>query len=309
MFEKLIFEETANCQMPGPDLPGSNMKSFNLPYCSLLIAAICGALFFLAPPGAAAQQQQKSNAYVFWDFGDQADNVENIDQKIRIAKTAPGTQWVMTWTWAGDSHGGYLGFNIDEQGKGQALFSLWNADQAKGPNCQTFGGEGEGWSCRMPFEVNPETVYGLRLARTRVEASGVWWSAWIIENAGSDSPTEHFLGEIHVSPQSKFIRGNSINDFSEYFGRVVPECRQVPVSLVFIAPPAANREKDSDNYVLNSRRNGNSNPNDNPCRNGDESEGNFFKIEDYDFGFGAGALMFIGGTADDYTMPEGAESE
>ncbi len=254
---------------------------------------------------ASAQQQQYANAYAFWEFGDKVNDVENIDQTIWIAKPATGTQWVLIWNWVADpAHGGYLGFNTGDDGKSQALFSLWNADQAKGPNCKTFGGEGEGWSCRMPLEIKADTYYKLRLARTRSDKQGVWWSAWYYEDAGSDSPVEHFLGEIRVNNKMTFIRGNSISNFSEFYGRSVPKCSQVPISILALAPPAANKSKTVDEYARNSTFRSGSDPGDNPCKTGNEGAGNILKVEAFDFGLGAGAVIYIGGTAKDHVKPQ-----
>ena len=48
-----------------------------------------------------------------------ANDVQNVEQKIWIALSAPASQWVMTWAWEADSaNGGYLGFNTDENGNG-----------------------------------------------------------------------------------------------------------------------------------------------------------------------------------------------
>jgi hypothetical protein len=102
------------------------------------------------------------------------------------------------------------------------------------------------------------------------------------------------------------IRANSIMNFSEYFGRVVEKCSMVPLSILAVAPPAANKEENGENYARNSKRNGNSNPNDNPCKTGDEATGNLFRVDDYDF-FGAGAIVFAGATPDEYNAPEGLE--
>lgn len=250
-----------------------------------------------------AQQQQYANAYAFWDFGQNSNAVQTVDQKIWVALQAPSTQWVMTWSWTADpAHGGYLGFNTDENGKGQALFSLWNATQATGSNCQQFGGEGVGWSCRMPFEIRSDVFYNLRLARTKTEADGVWWGAWIDENPSSDAK-EYFLGEIKVQSAMNIIRGNSINDFSEYYGQVQEKCSTVPFSILGVTPPAANKDE-SGNYSLNSKSNGASNPQENPCKTGDEPQGALFKAEDYDFGFAKGTLIFFGGTSNDHTLPD-----
>ncbi len=268
-----------------------------------MVAAIAVAMPLLT----AAQQQQYANAYVYWEFGEKSNDVTDVDQNIWIAKTATGSQWVMTWAWTADpAHGGYLGFNTSDEGNGQALFSLWNADKAVGKSCAKFGGEGEGWSCRMPFEVKENVAYRLHLARIRTEKDGVWWAASLIENPASDSPAEHKLGEIRVNAKMNAIRGNSINNFSEFFGGVKAKCSQVPLSIFATAPPLANRSGD-DLYKYTARRNGQSDPKENPCKTGNEKAGNLFKAEDYDFGYGEGAIIFLGGTKTEHVLPEGLE--
>jgi hypothetical protein len=214
----------------------------------------------------------------------------------------------MTWAWVADpAHGGYLGFNTNADGKGQALFSLWNATAATGGNCQQFGGEGTGWSCRMPFEIKTDVFYQLRLSLTKSEADGVWWSAWIVENPGSDAPQEHALGEIKVATAMNTIRGNSINDFSEYYGQTQEKCSTVPLSILGVMPPAANKDE-SGNYAHISKLNGSSNPQQNPCKTGDEPQGALFKVENYTFGNVEGALIFLGGTGSEHTLPENMQA-
>ncbi len=256
---------------------------------------------------AHAQQQQYANAYTFWDFGQGADDVQNVEQKIWIALPANGTQWVMTWAWVADpAHGGYLGFNTDANGKGQALFSLWNATEATGGICKEFGGEGVGWSCRTPFEIRPDVFYLLRLVRTRAEANGVWWGAWIVENPGSADAKETSLGEIKVNSAMNLIRGNSINNFSEYYGQTQEKCSTVPLSVFGVAPPAINRDQNG-NYSRTAKLSGSSDPQQNPCKTGDEAQGSLFKVENYDLGTNGGALIFLGGTRNDHTLPEGTQ--
>lgn len=251
-----------------------------------------------------AQQQQYANAYAFWDFGQDADDIQNVDQKIWIAKPALSSQWVMTWAWVADpAHGGYLGFNTDDNGKAQALFSLWNATAATGDNCKEFGGEGSGWSCRMPVELRSDVFYTLRLSRTRTDNDGVWWSASIVENTGAGAPKEYFLGEIKVKSEMNFIRGNSINNFSEYYGQTQEKCGTVPFSIFGVTPPAANKDNNGV-YSRNSKFNGSSNPQDNPCKTGDEPQGALFKVDNYQFGPGSGALLFLGGMESDHSLPE-----
>ena len=278
------------------------MKKFFSGYSKLFIVSILTIFTGILSPGHA-QQQQYANAYTFWDFGEDANDVENVEQKIWIAMPAPSTQWVMTWAWLADpAHGGYLGFNTDENGKGQALFSLWNASQATGQACKEFGGEGVGWSCRTLFEIRSDAFYQLRLSRTKSEGDGVWWGAWIFENPDSNTPTEYFLGEIKVKSEMNLIRGNSINNFSEYYGQTQEKCSTVPLSILGVAPPAANKDE-SGNYRRNSKFKGSSDPQQNPCQTGDEPQGTLFKVENYDFGFANGALIFLGGTRSDHTLP------
>ena len=278
------------------------MKKSETGYSRLIIAVMLIVTGIFSP--ALAQQQQNANAYTFWDFGPASDDVQNVEQKIWVAMPAPGTQWVMTWAWVADpAHGGYLGFNTDAAGKGQALFSLWNASEATGGICKEFGGEGVGWSCRMPFDIKPDAIYLLRLSLTRLDGDGAWWGAWIYENPDTDESKEFSLGEIKVKGEMNMIRGNSINNFSEYYGQTQEKCGTVPLSIFGVAPPAANKDE-SGNYKLPSKFNGSSNPQQNPCKTGDEPQGSLFKVENYAFGPAKGALIFLGGTTGDHTLPD-----
>ena len=88
--------------------------------------------------------------------------------------------------WFADGDGGYMGLQtngvIGSEAVGKMLiFSIWEAlGAAPGPDatCQTFGGEGVGYSCRLPFDWQPDVAYRLRLEQTdsddewRVTVSG-----------------------------------------------------------------------------------------------------------------------------------------
>jgi len=279
------------------------MKKLIPVYVTLFLVSMLMVLTGIFNP-VYAQQQQYANAYTFWNFGEDANDVQNVEQKIWIAMPAPATQWVMTWAWVADpAHGGYLGFNTDEQGKGQALFSLWNASEATGGNCKEFGGEGVGWSCRKPFDIKPDAIYQLRLTLTRMEGGGAWWGAWITENPDGDSQKEYFLGEIKVKSEMNSIRGNSINNFSEYYGKTQEKCGTVPLSILGVAPPSANKDENG-NYKRTSTFNGGSNPQENPCKTGDEPQGTLFKIENYELGGAKGAMIFMGGTGSEHSLPD-----
>ncbi|MEO6304202.1 MAG: hypothetical protein ABIP51_13635, partial [Bacteroidia bacterium] len=70
----------------------------------------------------------------------------------------------------------------------------------------------------------------------------------------SEAGEETFLGEIKVKKEMNFIRGNSINNFSEYYGRTKEKCGAVPLSIFGVAPPAANKD-DNGNYKQTSKFN------------------------------------------------------
>ncbi len=112
-----------------------------------------------------------------------------------------------------------------------------------------------------------------------------------------------FLGEIKVKSEMSFIRGNSINNFSEYYGQTQEKCSTVPLSILGVAPPAANKDA-SGNNTRNSKFNGSSDPQQNPCKTGDEAQGTLFMVTNYDFGSASGALIFLGGTSSDHTLPD-----
>jgi hypothetical protein len=276
-------------------------QNFRIPLAALSVLAL-GA----HPSPTLAQQQQYANAYAHWNFGADIVDITNVDQTIWIAKPAPASQWVMLWKWTADpAHGGYFGFNTDAAGNAQALFSLWNADAATGDHCKEFGGEGEGWSCRMPLSLRADIAYRLRLDRTRIEPEGVWWGGWITEVTAAETPKEFYLGEIRVKPEMHSIRGNTIENFSEYYGDVVAECKAVPFSLFAVAPPAGNRAPDGDGYARLSRANGSTNARSNPCQSGSESQGALFKVESFDFAGMNGAMIFFGGARSTHTLPAG----
>lgn len=282
----------------------AQMKTLSIGPCRLSFLGIFATVLF-SFTAALAQQQQYANAYAYWDFGGDVNDVINIDQKIWIAKPAPGSQWVMMWSWTADpAHGGYFGFNTTDDGTAQALYSLWNADKASGKNCKEFGGEGVGWSCRMPFELRSDVLYKLRLARTKTDKDGTWWGGWIYEESGGETQNEYFLGEIRVKKEMNRIRGNSIMNFSEYYGPVVKNCSTVPFSILALTPPLANRQGDSDNYARMSKRNGGSDPKGNPCKTGTEGQGSLFKVEAFDLLDTAGSVIYFGGTRGEHTMPE-----
>lgn len=196
------------------------------------VLALGIALALSVPAAASAAQQQNANAYAYWSWT--GSPFWNVDQYIRIDKSAPATFWAQNLTWRGRSDGAYLGIQTNGTFGRTGIFSIWNANGAQGSHCLRFGGEGSGWSCRISFPFHTGRWYRLRIWRLQADAKGQWWGAWIY------SPTtgkDHHIGNIRA-PKAATQIGYAMN-FTEYFGTAVP-CNRVPSSWVFFTQPAAN---------------------------------------------------------------------
>ena len=103
--------------------------------------------------------------------------VANVDQQMMVEQQAPATYWAMLWNWQGASYGRYLGLQtngnrLDGTTGDTALFSLWDANAASGPNCGNFGGEGSGYSCRLAYPIATNRYYRYRIWRGSADAGG-----------------------------------------------------------------------------------------------------------------------------------------
>lgn len=199
-------------------------------------------------PVSAGPQHQNANVYAFWTYDSDA-GFRDVTQKVKVRRKAPSTFWSQTWTWLGADHGGYVGLQTDgvrfDGTTGQtAIFSLWNASTAEGPGCGTFGGEGEGYSCRIPFRIRTTRAYRLRVERGAATEAGQWWKASVRDLMAKKT---HAIGRIRVDAAFRSI-GHPMN-FSEYFGPQV-ECDAVPISVALWSSPVANkREKGGYRYT------------------------------------------------------------
>jgi len=204
----------------------------------LLAVALISALISAQP--ASAAQQQNANEDVYWNFHGQS-GFWNIDQQVQVSQKATSTFWAMQWGFSSAPNDpGYLGMQTNgNRANGTtgetAIFSLWNANAATG-SCRTFGGEGTGYSCAIPYTITAKTYYRYRVWRLNADAGGQWWGAWI-ENisTGVDTP----IGALRVAA-SKTLMTTPLN-FVEYFGTAV-SCDKVPVSVALFTQPAANQQ-------------------------------------------------------------------
>lgn len=254
-------------------------------------------LFAIAAVGPAGAGQQKWAAnYLNWSFEGDSSAVINIDQEFWIAQSAPDSFWVFDWTFEDSADGGYVG--LQQQGlETRARFSIWNATEARGAACETFGGEGVGYTCTLPTALEPGKRYRLRLWRLDADADAQWWGAWLIEQDASGKLVERQIGEIKAPAGSQSIAPDSISNFMEFFGEAVTACRDIPLAVVGFAPPALNADGQGA-YGRYGSFAGSSAPDGNGCKIGDEDNGALVTVVPRDFTPGAGALGFMGATRD-----------
>ncbi|MFN2609204.1 MAG: DUF3472 domain-containing protein [Acidimicrobiales bacterium] len=136
--------------------------------------------------------------------------------------------------------GGYLGLQTrgdraDGSVGKMAIFSLWDATGADGPGVVRFGGEGEGWSARIPYLWSAGTAYRLVVAAAEVTSQGAWWSASVTDLATGEGRE---IGRLRSQPGWGGLGAWSIM-WTEYYGPPLSSCADLaPVSTVFGEPRA-----------------------------------------------------------------------
>jgi len=270
----------------------------------IIYTCLFSFMFFTATHVIRAQQQQWASQYIFWKFDQNAKDIMNIDQKIWVQRSNNKSYWPLVWSWEdGNGVGGYMGLQQGTSGSNQNVrFSLWNAidadvSNAKGATARKFGGEGIGYTCELPFTINPNKFYRYRLWRLNEDAEGRWWGAWIIEADSNGNLIEHPLGKIKVPKKYNHVDVNSISNFVEYYGDRMDECRKVPPSVIGFTPPYVNY-KGNGNYTAYSTYNYSNKAEGNRCVNGNESNGALISVRKYNFGFVQGVMAFLGAPSD-----------
>lgn len=272
---------------------------------TLTLTAIGAVALIATQAGPALADQQKwSSQYVHWSFDDAVEEVWNIDQQVWIPVPNTAGYWPVQWGWNDLSDGGYMGL---QQGHGSqnVRFSIWNATEASGSDCRTFGGEGIGYTCELPVQIDAGKFYRLRLWRTEAADDGQWWGAWLIEENAPGELVEHHIGQIKAPVAAKTIDPQSISNFAEYFGPAVPACEDVPLSIVGFTPPAVNYHgAGTGAYGGYSSFSHSDKADGNQCEDGTEGQGAFITAKTYDFGFAEGAMVFMGGQTSDHDLDD-----
>jgi hypothetical protein len=175
-------------------------------------------------------QKQNANAHTWWELPQ--DDLWNVEGAIGVEQF-PGDESKYFWAWFynfDNGDGTYIGLQTTG-GPRMAIFSIWNAVEADGPACVAFGGEGDGLSCRLPFNFEPGHVY-----RTRIRSlSDDWWAGSIID---ANTLEEYPIGSIRTRPGVSGIQGWAVS-FTEYYGDDVP-CSDIGIAGAWFERPLAN---------------------------------------------------------------------
>jgi hypothetical protein len=161
-------------------------------------------------------------------------------EHVLVPEIDPGPD--TTYFWAHQfrligGEGGYIGLqtkgNRADGSLGKmAIFSIWDAEAAEGPGTIRFGGEGEGWSCRIPYPWQAGRPYRMKV----FTPGGSWWGAKVRDEATGEVSD---LGGIRVPQRWRNLDSWSIM-WTEYYGGPLANCSDLPYSRVVFHTPWAN---------------------------------------------------------------------
>ena len=149
----------------------------------------------------------------------------------------PGLRTTYFWahqfrTEAGE--GGYIGLqtwgNRADGSLGKmAIFSFWDTLGAEGPGVVRFGGEGVGYSCRIPFFWEAGQSYRLAVEAVDEDPTTLMWAASV--------DGEEF-GRIRAPATWGRLGAWSVM-WTEYYGGPLASCDDLPYSKVVFSTPVA----------------------------------------------------------------------
>lgn len=204
-------------------------KKYVLPLFCIVIAAILGLFFvFENKRLSSAQSAELRAANTYVDVNFPGENYTSREWEFTpLSEEGKGYFWAYQQGFvSGD--GFYVGLQDPTKGNNKlVLFSVWQAlfampiDQTNGSWCQTFGGEGEGYSCR----INYNWVLGRKYMYRVEQVAPSWWGAWIKDTV---TGTEDAIGKIQVPNSWGGLTQTSVV-WTEYFGGVkFQNCNEIP---------------------------------------------------------------------------------
>lgn len=168
-------------------------------------------------------------------------HVLDVSLTIEVAPRASSYYWAHQFWFVG-GNGGYMGLQtgglINGVNRGKiAIFSIWDAVAAESDppaSVERFTGEGDGWSCRLPYDWEEATPFRLRLslAQDVPAPSGDWWECRVAHVGGIG---EALVGRIQVPAAWRHLQSSSLW-FVEYFGEV-SGCDAIPFAEATFGEP------------------------------------------------------------------------
>lgn len=205
----------------------------------VIVVAVAAGLLLTMP--AAAHAVAPQGTYTDWYWPASAQGYYNFDHDLNVQYVTPDAPyfWSHQFGFIGGD-GGYLG--LQSRGIGfngyvgkLAIFSIWQANGASG-SCGTFAGEGEGYSCKIPYQWVSGRRYRLRLWAVSADALGTWWVAAVMDRS---TGVETQIGLIRVPPSWGWLGSWSVM-WTEYFGGPLSSCSAQPYSRAIFYAPTAN---------------------------------------------------------------------
>ncbi|MFI5781970.1 DUF3472 domain-containing protein [Nocardia sp. NPDC051570] len=200
-----------------------------------VLVAIAAALFTLTTATDATAAQ--AGVWQWWNYP--TGDLWNLDTTVTVRATGP-TRFFSHQIGFEGNDGGYLGIQDTPNGR-IAIFAVWNSPggATPGPNarCETFGGEGVGWHCLVPFDWSRNVGYRLRIWRVDGRADGS--TRWVASVADTRNEQETVIGTLWTRAGQRGLRPGSTVWIEDYGGR---DCaNEVAASATFSYPTGNDR--------------------------------------------------------------------
>ena len=207
---------------------------------AIVIILVCTSTLIYAQ-AASANQHKWGASYLNWS-GALLDKTSTLSQVIQPLELSPNMYWEAGWNWDNAKEGGYGGIQsngilADGRISDIAIFSIWNglgAIPGESATCAPFGGEGIGYSCRIPISLKAGNKYEISFGVD--QALGPQW--WVANISDLAKGTKEVIG--YIETNSKAAKATNWNNFIEYWGQEV-SCNAVGrASAKFYVPTSNN---------------------------------------------------------------------
>lgn len=181
-----------------------------------------------------------TNTYTYWYWPQISNGYDSFTWTVTPeyeATTENGVFWSHQFS-IKNGDAGYFGLqNNGSAPSGKiAIFSIWEALYSESPEyASTFGGEGIGYTSRISYNWEVNTVYELSIFFDGNDGSGDWWKATIKNQSNG---VTNIVGRIKVPSSWEKLNSNSIMWTESYIG--LNSCSSLQFTGVVFGSPIAN---------------------------------------------------------------------